>query len=295
MSAPKTWMPSGLRTPVASISVRVWIGIHQTLGMPGKCSVASSLRDQRLPGHARAPVALGRELHDRLDHPERRRIGRRRARPALPNTRATSGNLFSSRSIRWSTRGARSRTCRGGGRHVEQRPFVERRHELAAEPARHRDGRHDERAPPRPRPASGAERRSARPARRRVDQGARDGVLLLAADAAADEERRERRRERDREHRREAHRVGLGEGERLEEPPLGPLQREHRQERDGDHEQREEDRPADLLHRRGDHLLARGGAPGGLPVLEPLVDVLDDDDRRRRPWRRSRRRCRRAT
>ena len=42
-SWPKTWMPSGLRTPVASISVRVWIGIHQTLGMPGKCSVASIL------------------------------------------------------------------------------------------------------------------------------------------------------------------------------------------------------------------------------------------------------------
>ena len=34
-SSPNTSMPSGLRTPVASISVRVWIGIHQTLGMPG--------------------------------------------------------------------------------------------------------------------------------------------------------------------------------------------------------------------------------------------------------------------
>jgi hypothetical protein len=28
-------MPSGARMPVESISVRVWIGIHQIPGMPG--------------------------------------------------------------------------------------------------------------------------------------------------------------------------------------------------------------------------------------------------------------------
>jgi hypothetical protein len=33
-SGASTWMPRGLRTPVASISVRVWIGIHQTFGIP---------------------------------------------------------------------------------------------------------------------------------------------------------------------------------------------------------------------------------------------------------------------
>ena len=33
---PNTLIPTALRTPVASISLRVWIGIHQMLGMPGK-------------------------------------------------------------------------------------------------------------------------------------------------------------------------------------------------------------------------------------------------------------------
>gem|GEM_PF-4123183 len=33
--SPKTSMPSGLRTPVDSISVRVWIGIQKMFGMPG--------------------------------------------------------------------------------------------------------------------------------------------------------------------------------------------------------------------------------------------------------------------
>ena len=47
-------MPSGLRTPVASISVRVWIGIHQTFGMPGKLQLRVHLArcssSQVMPG-----------------------------------------------------------------------------------------------------------------------------------------------------------------------------------------------------------------------------------------------------
>ena len=38
-------------------------------------------------------------------------------------------------------------------------------------------------------------------------------------------------------------------------------------------------RPTSMQSGR-DHLLARGRAPGGFPVLQPLVHVLDHDDRR---------------
>ncbi len=61
-----------------------------------------------------------------------------------------------------------------------------------------------------------------------VDQHAVHRVLHFAADVAANRERRERRRERHRQQRREAHRVGLGERERLEEPTFRLVQREDR-------------------------------------------------------------------
>ena len=35
-SGPKTLIPRAERMPVASISVRVWMGIHQIFGIPGK-------------------------------------------------------------------------------------------------------------------------------------------------------------------------------------------------------------------------------------------------------------------
>ena len=40
-SGPSTLIPTGLRTPVVIISVRVWIGIHQMFGKPGMRSLAS--------------------------------------------------------------------------------------------------------------------------------------------------------------------------------------------------------------------------------------------------------------
>ena len=56
-----------------------------------------------------------------------------------------------------------------------------------------------------------------------------------------------RRIERHREDRGDRHREVLRVGERLEEPPLLVDEREHRQERDRDHQQREEDRGSDFL------------------------------------------------
>ena len=72
------------------------------------------------------------------------------------------------------------------------------------------------------------------------------------------------------------HREGLGERQRLEEPPFLRLEREHRQERHGDDQQREEERRPDLPARgdvASEPRLLRASA------LEVLVGVLDHHDR----------------
>ena len=75
------------------------------------------------------------------------------------------------------------------------------------------------------------------------------------------------------------HREVLRVGERLEEPALLVDQREDRQEGDRDHEQREEDRRPDLLQRLQADRVEVALAAAGDPLLEPLVGVLDLDDR----------------
>ena len=81
------------------------------------------------------------------------------------------------------------------------------------------------------------------------------------------------------EDRRDRHGQVLRVGERLEEPALLIDQREDRQEGDGDHQQREEDRRPDLLQRLQAHRVEVALPPAGDPLLEPLVGVLDLDDR----------------
>ena len=58
-SGPSTWIARGLRTPVASISVRVWMGIHQRLDIPGNCILASMAltRSSQLLPDARAAAS----------------------------------------------------------------------------------------------------------------------------------------------------------------------------------------------------------------------------------------------
>ncbi|HSS00156.1 MAG TPA: hypothetical protein VLM79_24030 [Kofleriaceae bacterium] len=99
----------------------------------------------------------------------------------------------------------------------------------------------------------------------------------LAPDPAAHEQGRERRRQGHREDRREPDGADLGRRERAEQPALAAVQREHRQEREGGDQQREEQRPGDLLH-RCDHR-RQACAPGEIAPGEPLVDVLDHHDR----------------
>ena len=98
---------------------------------------------------------------------------------------------------------------------------------------------------------------------------------MLGHDAAAHEHRHQRRNQKYREQRRGAHGEGLGVGERLEQPSLLRFQREDRQERDGDDEQAEEQRRADLDGSLDQDLAARLARWG---ALKPLMRVLDHDD-----------------
>ena len=90
----------------------------------------------------------------------------------------------------------------------------------------------------------------------------------------------QRRIERDGQHRGHNHPEGLCIGQRLEQPSFLRLQGKHGDERDGDHQQREEARAADLLHRRDDHFLVVSAAARALPYFQFLMRLLHHHDRR---------------
>jgi hypothetical protein len=240
---------------------------------------AIELGDQLLPRHAGPPVALGLQRDDRLRHAGRRGV-RHRARAADLAEHALDLRHLLQQRAHALQHGGGFRVGHAGRRrrHVEHGTLVERRHELGRQ--RQDDGnrrQHDEQraedhppAPPHREPEHG---------RVRGDDRARDRLLALGANLAAHEPYRERGRQRHREQSRERHRVRLGERERLEQPALGRLEREHGQERHGDHEQREEHRAADLAQRADHDVAPLAGPAGRLPAFQPLVHVLDHDDR----------------
>ena len=220
------------------------------------------------------------------------------ARPALPKTRSTSGKDFRIRS--WVCKQAarfRDRDARKRRRHVEDRAFVQGRHELVAELEVDRNRRSDDED-------RGAivvfGCRSTKPARRLVDgeESAADRVLLLRV-VAADrdlvedpgeparpevnevhprEEHAQRGIEGEGEQGGDEHGEVLGPGERREEPALLVDEGEDRQEGDGDHQQREEDRRPDFEQRLEPHRVEVALASALLPLLELLVGVLDLHD-----------------
>ena len=96
----------------------------------------------------------------------------------------------------------------------------------------------------------------------------------------AREEHAQRGVERDHEARRHEHRERLGVGERLEHPPFLRLERQHREERHRDHEQREEARRRHLPDRLEDDRVIVARRSVALRLLELLVRLLHDDDRR---------------
>ena len=53
---PSTLTPTGVRMPVASMSMRALIGIVQALETPGNCSALSISAIELVDGHARPPL-----------------------------------------------------------------------------------------------------------------------------------------------------------------------------------------------------------------------------------------------
>ena len=93
------------------------------------------------------------------------------------------------------------------------------------------------------------------------------------------EEQTHGRIERDSQHRGDDHREVLGVGQRFEQAAFLRFQSQHGQERNGDHQQREEAGRADHLHRLNNHGAVVSLATAALPFLQPLVGLLDHDDR----------------
>src|ERR1700687_2427387 len=133
-SVPKTLTPTGVRMPVASMSMRALIGMVQALETPGNCSALS------ISAISLSTVMPGRHSVSglRLITVSNISVGAGSvavvARPALPHTDSTSGNIFMI--LFWvctSSAALVTERPRQGGRHVHERALVEAGHELAAE------------------------------------------------------------------------------------------------------------------------------------------------------------------
>ena len=98
-------------------------------GRRSTCRAASWISE-----HALGPQFLGPEVDERLDHVERRRVGRRVGPAGLADHRFDFGKAAQQRIAGLEVVGRlRDAGPRHGDRHVERRPFVERRHERHAD------------------------------------------------------------------------------------------------------------------------------------------------------------------
>jgi len=111
----------------------------------GEADRAIHLPEQPVPRHARAPFLLGLQRHHRLEHAERRGIRRCLGAPGLAEDVVDLGELFEHPVLRLD-RGPRLGDRHAGQRrrHVEDRPLVQRRHELGPEPEPDRDREGDD-------------------------------------------------------------------------------------------------------------------------------------------------------
>ena len=175
-SGPETLMPTGLLMPVASMSMRLRIGGTQTFDRPGTCTVRSSSSTSLsvvMPG---APLALRLELDRRLDHLDRRRIGRRLGAADLAEHARDLGHRLDHPVGLLQELGRLARgQPRQRRRHVQQVALVERRHELAAELHDRPRGRRERDRGDRERRLRPVERRGEqRPVARRSGSGSAD-------------------------------------------------------------------------------------------------------------------------
>jgi hypothetical protein len=187
-------MPIGVRIPVDSMSDRHRPGV----GDAGQLKRLVHLGDQLVGGHARPPLLLGPQVDHCLEHLDRGRVGRRDGTPGLAEDRLDFRKTLDDPVLRLQQLGGLGHRHAGQpGRHVEQRPFVQRRHELGAE-ARCRDPGDDE-------DHHGEDDGQHAVVQHQVDdrtvdpdQEPVDRVLLLRHHLAADEQQHQHRHQRDR-------------------------------------------------------------------------------------------------
>ena len=250
-------------------------GLRPGVGDAGELERLVHLRLEAVERDAFAPFRLRFQVDDGLEHLGRGRIGRGLGAAGLAVDRGDLREGADDLVLRLEQLGRLGDgDARQGRGHVHQRALVQRRHELRAELSRRPDAdaqqRERQQDGQHPGPEHAPDQRPVEP-----DQNPVDRVLVLRDDPAPDEDHHRRRHQSHRQEGGRRHREGLGVGERPEQATLLPLQREDRQEGDGDHEQAEEQRRPDLACRLDDDLdarLARGAA------FEMLVRVLDHDD-----------------
>ena len=114
------------------------------VGDAGQLNRLVHFGDQLVGRHARPPLRFGLQVDHRLEHLDRSRVGCRDGAPRLPEDRLDLRKALDDPVLRLQQFGGLGHRHAGqSGRHVEQRPFVQRRHELGAQ-ARCRDPRDDE-------------------------------------------------------------------------------------------------------------------------------------------------------
>ena len=237
------------------------------------------LADELVARHPQPPFACRLQIHDGLRHVDRCRV-RRRVRPRdLGDDRGDLRKLLQRLVL---LPGDLDRLAeadgRIGDRHEHEIAFVQWRHELGADARHQRDGTgHDD--------ESAGQRDGAIP-QREVEHGAiqphqraHHRVVLFAPNPAADEETAEHGNERHRQDRRPGHGERLGVRERVKQLALLAGEGEHRQERQDDDGEREEDGPAHeprgVQHRLGDPTAIAGI---DAPLLHEAEGVLGHHD-----------------
>ena len=230
-------------------------------------------RLQFLQCHPRAPLLARLKLDGGFDHGQGGGIGRRFRPPCLaehpldfrdgPNKPVRLLQQFT---------GLADGNARQGGRHVQQIALVQFRHEFRTQPSQ--------------RPQAGGQQQQDNDQRHprtfeggrdqgliTVDQPAVNRVVPFLPDAPANEIHHQGRHQRNRQTRGSGHGPGLGVCQRRKQPTFLGLESEHRQETQGDDEQREEQRRPDL---DGGILDGRNASAVTLDrMLQVLVGILD--------------------
>ena len=133
-SGPKIFTPTGVRIPVASMSIRPLMGMVQEFGMPGNRMACVHLCDQGLEGQPFPPLLFRLEDDGGLEHGQRCRIRGSGGPPGLPehryHLREGGQNAVLLPHGLMGRPYADARKCHG---HVEDGALIQGRHELRAD------------------------------------------------------------------------------------------------------------------------------------------------------------------